>query len=79
MEKIFVIKKFTKSSDSFGICCCILYSVIKLHEEVIQMDMALMRKLNRQGILIVTLHMLIMLNFAFELMLLNGVNLEIFT
>ena len=71
MEINLVIKMFTKSSDSSGNYCCILYSVIKLHEEVIQMDMALMRKLNRQGILIVTLHMLIMLNFAFELMLLN--------
>ena len=36
------------------------------------MDTDLMRKLNRQGLLIVTLHMLFLLNFAFELLLLNG-------
>lgn len=41
------------------------------NEEVMNMDLAVMKKLNRQGLVFVGIHSLFILNFAFELMLLK--------
>ena len=67
---MFSKKKFTKCLDYFTRSCCILYSDVKTTNGVIHMDMALMKKLNRQGLMFVGLHTLVMLNFAFDLLLL---------
>lgn len=48
-----------------------LYSFNTLKGEVIYMDLAIMKKLNRQGLVFVGIHSFFILNFAFELMLLH--------
>lgn len=64
-------KKFTICSKIFDFSPCMLYSFINSKEEVMNMDLAVMKKLNRQGLIFVGIHSLVILNFAFELMLLH--------
>lgn len=47
-----------------------MLQIFNSNEEVINMDLSVTKRLNRQGLIFVGIHSLIILNFAFELMLL---------